>query len=140
MSETLSAIRHKRGNPFSIPKHNNMKDFMFIFRGPTPEDLKMSPEESQASMQKWFDWINKLREQGRYKVGDPLMPVGRTIQGKKPVVTDGPFAEGKELVGGYFIISAESLEEATQMAFGFPDFEVQGSVEIREIMKIEMHP
>jgi len=98
----------------------------------------MSPEESQASMQKWFDWINQLREKGLYKGGDPLMPGGKTIQGKKPVVTDGPFAEGKELLGGYFIISAESLEEATQMAFGFPDFDIQGSVEIREIMKIPM--
>jgi len=50
----------------------------------------------------------------------------------------GPFAEGKELVGGYFILSAESLEEATELAMGFPDFEIQGSVEIREIMKIPM--
>lgn len=133
-----SANRHRYGNSFSIPKHINMKDFMFVFRGPTPQDLKMSPEESQASMQKWLDWIRQLNESGRYKGGDPLMPGGKTIQGKKPVVTDGPFAEGKELVGGYIIISAESLEEATQMAFGFPDFDVQGSVEIREVMKIPM--
>jgi len=115
-----------------------MKDFMFIFRGPTPEDLKLSPDESQASMEKWFGWINQLQQKGRYKGGDPLIPGGKTIQGKKPVVTDGPFAEGKELVGGYFILSAESLEEATELAMGFPDFEMQGSVEIREIMKIPM--
>jgi hypothetical protein len=117
-----------------------MKDFMFVFRGPSPEDLKLSPEESQASMQKWFDWIQQLSTQGRYKGGDPLFPGGKTVQGKKPVVTDGPFAEGKELVGGYIILSAESIEEAAKLAFGFPDFEVQGSVEIREIMKIPMHP
>ena len=115
-----------------------MKDFMFVFRGPTPEDLKMSPEESQASMQKWFDWIRQLNEKGRYVGGDPLMPGGKSIQGKKPVVTDGPFAEGKELVGGYIIVKAESLEEATELAHGFPDFGIQGSVEIREIMKIPM--
>lgn len=115
-----------------------MKDFMFVFRGPTPEDLKLSPEESQASMEKWFGWISQLQQQGRYKGGDPLIPGGKTIQGKKPVVTDGPFAEGKELVGGYFILSAESLDEATELAMGFPDFDIQGSVEIREIMKIPM--
>ena len=115
-----------------------MKDFMFIFRGPTPEDLKMSPEQAQASMQKWFDWIGELSSRGRYVGGDPLMKEGKTIQGKKPLVTDGPFAEGKELLGGYFIIKAESLEEATELAFGFPDFDMQGSVEIREIMKIPM--
>lgn len=117
-----------------------MKDFMFIFRGPTPEDLKMSPEESQASMQKWFNWIGELSAKGRYVGGDPLTKEGKTVQGKKPVITDGPFAEGKELLGGYIIIKAESLEEATELAFGFPDFAVNGSVEVREIMKIPMHP
>lgn len=66
------------------------------------------------------------------------MKEGKTVQGKKPLVTDGPFAEGKELLGGYFIIKAESLEEATELAFGYPDFDMQGSVEIREIMKIPM--
>lgn len=115
-----------------------MKDFMFIFRGPTPEDLKLTPEQSQTAMQKWFDWIGELSAKGRYVAGDPLMREGKAIQGKKPVVTDGPFAEGKELLGGYFIIKAESLEEATELAFGFPDFDTQGSVEIREIMKIPM--
>lgn len=115
-----------------------MKDFMFIFRGPTPEDLKMSPEQSQASMQKWFDWIGELSAKGRYVAGDPLLKAGKTLEGKKTVVMDGPFAEGKELVGGYFIIKAESLEEATELAFGFPDFDTQGSVEVREIWKIPM--
>jgi hypothetical protein len=115
-----------------------MKDFMFIFRGPTPEDLNLTPEESQASMQKWFEWIGELSAKGRYVGGDPLLKEGKLIQGKKPVVTDGPFAEGKELLGGYFIIKAESLEEATELAFGFPDFELHGSVEVREVMKIPM--
>jgi hypothetical protein len=115
-----------------------MKDFMFIFRGPTPQDLNFTAEETQASMQKWFDWIGELSAKGRYVAGDPLIREGKTIQGKKPVVTDGPFAEGKELLGGYIIIRAESLEEATAMAFGFPDFEIQGSVEVREIMKIAL--
>jgi hypothetical protein len=115
-----------------------MKDFMFIFRGPSPMDLDLSPEESQASMQKWFDWIGELSAKGHYVAGDPLAREGRTIQGKKPLVTDGPFAEGKELLGGYFIIKAESLEEATKLAFGFPDFGIQGSVEVREIVKIPM--
>lgn len=115
-----------------------MKDFMFIFRGPTPEDLNMTPEESQASMQRWFDWIGQLSAKGIYGGGEPLMPGGKTIRGKKPVITDGPFAEGKELVGGYFIVKAESLETATELALDFPDFDIHGSVEIREIMKVDM--
>ncbi len=115
-----------------------MKDFMFIFRGPTPEDLNLTPEQSQAAMQKWFDWIGELSAKGRYGGGEALMKEGKTIQGKKPVVTDGPFTEGKELLGGYFIIKAESLEEATELALGFPDFNTQGSVEVREVMKMPM--
>ncbi len=49
------------------------------------------------------------------------------------MLTDGPFAEGKEYLGGYLILKAQSLEEASQLAYGFPDFERGGSVEIREI-------
>ncbi|MHA4810424.1 YciI family protein [Flavitalea flava] len=115
-----------------------MKNFMFLFRGPSPEDLKFTPEQSQQSMQKWFGWINELREKDLYVGGEPLISTGKTVQGKKPVVTDGPFAEGKELVGGYIIIKADSLEDATELAFGFPDFGVQGSVEVREVMQMPM--
>ena len=111
---------------------------MFIFRGPGPQDLNWTPEQSQASMQKWFNWIGELSANGRYVGGDPLAREGKTVQGKKPVVTDDPFAEGKELLGGYIIIKAESLAEAAELAFGFPDFAVEGSVEIREIMTIPM--
>lgn len=113
-----------------------MKDFMFVFRGPHYEDLQLTPEQSQASMQKWMDWIGQLSAKGRYVAGNPLVKNGKIVGGKKPVITDGPFAESKELVGGYLIIKAESLEEATELAFGFPDFEKQGSVEVREILKM----
>lgn len=115
-----------------------MKDFMFIFRGPSPEDLNWTPEELQTTMQKWFDWVKELSAKGLYVGGDPLAIGGKTIQGKKPLITDGPFAEGKELLGGYMIVKAESLEDAAEMAFGFPEFSVDGSVEVREIMKIQI--
>jgi len=73
--KAFHAFRHRFDNPFSIPKHTNMKDFMFVFRGPTPEDLKLKAlKESQASMQKWFDWIRQLSEQGRYKGGELFFP------------------------------------------------------------------
>jgi len=50
-------------------------------------------------MQKWFEWIGELSAKGRYVGGDPLLKEGKLVQGKKPVATDGPFAEGKELLG-----------------------------------------
>jgi hypothetical protein len=117
-----------------------MKDFMFIFRGPSPADLNWTPEQGQANMQKWFNWIGELSAKGHYVGGDPLVPEGKIVKGKKPVATDGPFAEGKELLGGYIIIKAESLAAATELAFGFPDFDIDGSVEVREVMKIPMQP
>jgi len=111
-----------------------MKKFMFIFRGPDYDEVNFSPEQSQAYMQKWFDWIGQLSQQGAYVSGEQLMKTGKLLTGSKKPVTDGPFTEGKELVGGYFIVKAESLESATEMAKGFPDFELQGTVEIREVI------
>ena len=60
------------------------------------------------------------------------------IKGKKPIITDGPFAEGKESVGGYLIIKANTLSEASELALGFPDFEFDGTVEVREIIPMPM--
>jgi hypothetical protein len=98
LSWTITSFRHNREiNFFSTQKANTMKDFMFIFRGPSPMDLDLSPEESQASMQKWFDWIGELSAKGHYVAGDPLAREGRTIQGKKPLVTDGPFAADQRI-------------------------------------------
>src|SRR5258708_25383186 len=106
-----------------------MKDFMFIFRGPDYSELKMTPEQSQAAMKAWFDWIGELSAKGQYVAGNPLVKTGTMLEGKKTIVTDGPFAEGKELVGGYLIIKAGTLEEATAFAHRFPDFDKQATVQ-----------
>jgi len=114
-----------------------MKDFMFIFRGGS-DTLNFSPEEMQQHMQKWFAWIDKLKAEDRYVTGQPLTPTGKTVKGARPVITDGPFAESKEIVGGFFLIKANSIEEASELAKGCPDLPLKGSVEVREVMKIEM--
>jgi hypothetical protein len=111
-----------------------MKDFLLIFRGPDYSELNLPPEQSQAAMKKWFDWVGELHAKGQYVAGNPLLKTGKMLGGKKPVITDGPFAEGKELVGGYLIIKADSLEQATEMSYGFPDFDKDGTVEVREIL------
>jgi len=114
-----------------------MKDFMFIFRGGT-DALNFSPEQMQEHMQKWFAWIDKLKAKNLYVSGQPLTPAGKTVKGAKPVVTDGPLAESKEIVGGFFLIKANSIEEAAELAKECPDLPLKGSVEVREVMKIEM--
>jgi hypothetical protein len=86
-------------------------------------------------MGKWFSWIDKLKASNKYVSGEALTPGGKTVKGKKPVVTDGPFAESKEVVGGFFIIKASSIEEATEIAKDCPDLPMNGTVEVREVMK-----
>jgi hypothetical protein len=110
-----------------------MSNFMFLFRG---GETPASPERMQAQMQKWMNWIQKLREEGKYVAGDPLERQGKVLRSPNKVITDGPFAEGKELVGGYFLIRADSLDEAARMATDCPIFETGGSVEVRPIQVI----
>jgi hypothetical protein len=109
-----------------------MSNFMFLFRGGvTPA----SPEEMQAQMRKWMSWIQRLRDEGKYIAGDPLQGGGKVLTSRK-VITDGPFAEGKEVVGGYFLVRAETLEQAAEMAKDCPIFESGGSVEVRPVQVV----
>jgi hypothetical protein len=113
-----------------------MKEFMFIFKGPYYEDMNLSAEEAEANMYKWLDWVQQLKNEGVYVEGRPLIKGGKMVSGKNAVVTDGPFAESKELVGGYFIIKASNIDEAVKHSKGYPDFELNGSLEVREVQVI----
>jgi len=111
-----------------------MKDFMMIFIGGS-SSIHFTPEQMQANMQQWFNWMNELKAKGIYVYGEPLTPNGKTVKGKEPVVTDGPFAESKELVGGFIIVKAADIDEAAELAKGCPDLPIGGTVEVREVMK-----
>lgn len=112
-----------------------MKDFMLLFRG-AAKQYEFSPEEMQGHMQKWLAWVDRLKSKNIYVSGEPLLPDGKTVTGKKAVVTDGPFAESKEIIGGFFLIKAASIEEATEIAKDSPDLPLDGTVEVREVMKM----
>ena len=110
-----------------------------LFRGGDAPMASFSPEQIQAHMQKWGVWMTKLFEEERVLSSEPLFPTGRTLQGPKLILTDGPFLEGKEMVGGYLMCLAESLDEATEIAKGCPILEFDdATVEIREINKMEI--
>ncbi|KAA2241409.1 hypothetical protein F0L74_16025 [Chitinophaga agrisoli] len=113
-----------------------MKDFMFIFSNGSSAG-NLSPDEMQDNMQQWFAWIEKLKAKNIYVAGEALIPGGKTVSGPKALVTDGPFAESKEVVGGFFIIKADSMEEATEIAKDCPDLPINGTVEVREVMKFD---
>lgn len=108
---------------------------MLIFQSSMPPG-QHSPEEMQAQMGKWMTWIDKLRSEGKYLSGEPLLPTGKLVSGKDKKVTDGPYAEGKEIVGGFFIVQAGDLNEAVEISKDCPDFEFGGKVHVRQIMKM----
>ena len=109
---------------------------MLLFKGPPYDNFDLSPEEIQESMGKWFAWVERLKQQDKYLSGEALQTsLVKKVSGEDQVVTDGPFVEAKELVGGYFIVKAKDMDEAVEMAKEFPDFNLEGSVEIMEVMK-----
>ena len=110
--------------------------FMFILRG-GKSDKSYSPNEYGQMIQKYHTWIDGLRKNGCYEGGEPLEEQGKSLSGKSgSIVTDGPFAESKETVGGYFIIKAKDLAGATEIAKGCPIFDNGGTVEVRKIAPI----
>ena len=111
-------------------------DYLYLFRGGA-DPKQMSPEQMQQNMNQWFAWIGDLRSKGKFKAGEPLGDEGKVLSGKQGLtVTDGPFVEGKEEVGGYLIVSAKDMKEAVEMARGCPIFANNGTVEVRPIQHI----
>ncbi len=112
-----------------------MKDFLFVFRN----DFKSmpatsSPEEMQAVMKLWMDWIGGIAAQNKLADrGNRLGSEGRVV-GNGGVVTDGPYTEIKELIGGYIMVKTDSFDDAAELAKGCPILKMGGNVEIRDIV------
>lgn len=110
-----------------------MASFLYLFRGGV--DMS-SPEDAQKHMQKWGAWMAELGKQGNFKSGEPLDSSGKVVRGRGKTVTDGPYAEAKDRVGGYLIVEANDLNHATELSRGCPIFDNDGAVEVRAIMKM----
>lgn len=112
-----------------------MKEFMLIFIGSDYEELGMSPEQMQERMGRWFAWSQKMDQDGVVrKGGHALHRPSRRVVGPEKTITDKAAPEVKELVGGYYVVEAKDIEEATEIAQGFPDYDLGGTVEIREVI------
>jgi hypothetical protein len=113
-----------------------MSEFTYLFRG---RDTSASPEQMQKTMEKWVVWFKELGAKGHVKdPGHPLEHTGKVVAGKKKIVSDGPYAEAKDVIGGYIVIEAKDIEQAVELSKGCPIFEVGGSVEVRPIQKLTM--
>ncbi len=111
-----------------------MKEFMMIFIGADYTAMGLSPEEMQNRMTKWFGWNDKMEQAGVVKSGNALTPQIRRVIGKDRTVTDLTSAEVKEIVGGYYLVQAESFDAVQEIAQDYPDYDLGGTVEIREVM------
>jgi hypothetical protein len=112
----------------SIP----MAKFLFVYRSAGDNMAKMSPEEMQQQNQKWFNWIGEGMKKGwMLDPGDGLTAEGRVVTAK--AITDGPFVESKEVVGGFSIVQADTIDAAAQLAKGCPGLLVGGRVEVRRL-------
>ena len=110
-------------------------DYLLLFRG-NDWQKGLSPHEMQTLMLQWVSWYDGLVAQGRVKAANPLLDEGKLVSCKKggrAVVADGPFAESKEAIGGYFLIEAASEEEAIEIARGWPMLACGATVEVRPV-------
>lgn len=113
-----------------------MKEFLFVYRNDYKALPKATPEEGKTVMQKWMEWFKGIDAKGNLSsYGNVLGSAGKVVKSNK-MVTDGPYTEIKELIGGYSVIKTETIEEAAEIAKGCPILETGGNVEVREINKI----
>ena len=117
-----------------------MSKYLFLFRNDPDNltDAQAQPEAWQEHMMKWKAWMGGLAEQGKLLGGEPLNKEGKVVKGKAKSVIDGPFVEGKEVVGGYLLVNAGNLDEAVEISKGCPTYEENGAVEVREITEMNM--
>ena len=109
--------------------------YLLLVRDTTPEVYeKMSADERRQALDRWNAWVDGMTARGKLRDGQPLKDAARLVAGSRGErVTDGPFAEAKELVGGYFLLADTTLEEATAIARQCPLLPHGMTVEVRPI-------
>jgi hypothetical protein len=108
-----------------------MSEFIYLYRGGR---RGQTPEESETIMGKWVAWMQSIGASLKDR-GQPLEPEGKVVA-SNGAVTDGPFAEAKDIVGGYTLVEADTIAKACEFARGCPILEVGGSVEVRPVMQM----
>jgi hypothetical protein len=110
-----------------------MANFVLIYRHGTDTFGKMSPDEMQQHMQTWHRWTNEGFEKGwMVNPGDGLKKEGRVVNDRQ-VVTDGPFVEAREIVSGFTVVQADTIDAAANIAKGCPCLLTGGRVEVRPL-------
>jgi hypothetical protein len=115
-----------------------MTKFMFLQRGGCSDPPQMTPEQMEAGMKAWMDWVKSGTEEGwLLDPGSPLNAAGAVVQSDLTVI-DGPFAESKELVGGYTIVEAADMDSACELAKQTMKLAGGGKIEVREFAYVAL--
>lgn len=111
-----------------------MKEFMLIFRHENVTG-KVSPEQMQLWMKQQMDWVGSIAAQNKFVRGTGLLFDNARVVNHKKLVTNGPFGDIKETLGGFIVVKAESADEAAEFAKGAPILQGEGNtVEVREML------
>jgi hypothetical protein len=108
-------------------------EYMLIFRG-NAWHKGLSPEQMQQIADEWMAWFKRLTDEGVAIAGNPLKGEGKIVSGKGGrVIADGPFAESKEAIGGFFLLRVKTMEEAIEIAKQCPGLPYGARIEVRPV-------
>lgn len=110
--------------------------FMLLFRDGDASYHQMSPSQRQELLQQWNEWYERLASQGKLEGGHPLEGSGRIVSRSGSRTVDGPFVESTEAVGGYFLLTVNTLDEAVEIARDCPSVRLGLNVEVRPVADI----
>jgi hypothetical protein len=111
-------------------------DYLLLFRG-NVWDKGLSPAQIQKVVSDWMAWFERLKEEGKCLGGHPLEEEGKIVSGKQGgTIADGPFAESKEAIGGYFHLQVADEKEALEIAKQCPGLEYGAIIEVRPVADI----
>lgn len=115
---------------------NASTPFLLLFRNAGADvHAHLTPAQREALAQQWNDWFQRLAAQGKVAHANPLGLDGRVVSGAAGErVVDGPYAEGKEVIGGYFFLTVADLDEATAIAKQCPGLPLGLTVEVRPVV------
>lgn len=115
-----------------------MNEFALIFRNEQNPDEQFSPEQMQGILAQWRNWIGGIAAQNKLANPGHRLGFDSAIISKGGVVTDGPYAEIKEMLTGILVVRANTLDEAIELGKGCPIFNAGGTVEVRNVIPTNM--
>jgi hypothetical protein len=111
-----------------------MAHFLLLLYGDPTRWQAQSLSDQQAAFAKYMAWGKKAQQEGYCVGGNKLVDdAGKVVRGAKPVATDGPYSETKEILGGYYMIEAASYDEAVRRCLDHPHLEFGGTIEVRQV-------